>query len=101
MLDKIKIVLVETSHTGNIGSAARAMKTMGLHHLCLVSPKSLPDEQTLALSAGATDVVEQIEIVSTFEQAIADCTLVIGTSARSRHFQTTQIEPRTCGEKAI
>lgn len=101
MLEKIKIVLVETSHTGNIGSAARAMKTMGLQHLCLVAPKQLPDEQALALSAGATDVVEQAEIVSSFEEAIADCTLVIGTSARSRHLKITPIQPRACGEKTI
>ncbi|AWX14168.1 tRNA (cytosine(32)/uridine(32)-2'-O)-methyltransferase TrmJ [Mergibacter septicus] len=101
MLDRIKIVLIETSHTGNIGSAARAMKTMGLHHLCLVAPKMLPDQQAMALSAGATNVVEQAEIVGSFEEAIADCTLVIGTSARSRHFQTMQIEPRSCGERVV
>lgn len=101
MLDNIRIVLVETSHSGNIGSAARAMKTMGLHSLYLVSPKQGIDEQAIALSAGAEDVVRDAVIVESFEQAVADCTLVIGTSARLRHLQSTLIEPRECGEKVV
>ena len=99
MLQNIRIVLVETSHSGNIGSAARAMKTMGLSNLYLVSPKSV-DEQSIALAAGADDVVRNAHIVDTFEQAIEDCSLVIGTSARLRHLQSTLIEPRECAEKA-
>ena len=99
MLQNIRIVLVETSHSGNIGSAARAMKTMGLSNLYLVSPKSV-DEQSITLAAGADDVVRNAHIVDTFEQAIEDCSLVIGTSARLRHVQSTLIEPRECAEKA-
>ena len=99
MLQNIRIVLVETSHSGNIGSAARAMKTMGLSNLYLVSPKSV-DEQSITLAAGADDVVRNAHIVDTFEQAIEDCSLVIGTSARLRHLQSTIIEPRECAEKA-
>ncbi|PJG85774.1 tRNA (cytosine(32)/uridine(32)-2'-O)-methyltransferase TrmJ [Conservatibacter flavescens] len=99
MLDNITIVLVETSHSGNIGSAARAMKTMGLTKLCLVSPKQGIDEQAIALAAGAEDVVRNAKIVSSFEQAVADCHWIIGTSARLRHLQSTLIEPRECGEK--
>ena len=99
MLQNIRIVLIETSHSGNIGSAARAMKTMGLSNLYLVSPKSV-DEQSIALAAGADDVVRNAHIVDTFEQAIEDCSLVIGTSARLRHLQSTIIEPRECAEKA-
>ena len=99
MLQNIRIVLVETSHSGNIGSAARAMKTMGLSNLYLVSPKSV-DEQSITLAAGADDVVRNANIVDTFEQAIEDCSLVIGTSARLRHLQSTLIEPRECAEKA-
>ena len=99
MLQNIRIVLVETSHSGNIGSAARAMKTMGLSNLYLVSPKSV-DEQSITLAAGADDVVRNAHIVDTFEQAIEDCSLVIGTSARLRHLQSTLIEPRECAEKA-
>lgn len=101
MLQNIRIVLLETSHSGNIGSTARAMKTMGLHELVLVNPKVALDEQAIALAAGADDVIRQAKIVSTFEQAIADCTLVIGTSARLRHLQNTLIEPRECAEKAV
>lgn len=100
MLENIRIVLVETSHSGNIGSAARAMKTMGLSQLCLVSPKSV-DEQSYALSAGAEDVVKNAAIVTSFDEAVKDCSLVIGTSARLRHLQSTLIEPRACAEKAM
>ncbi|TNG96302.1 tRNA (cytosine(32)/uridine(32)-2'-O)-methyltransferase TrmJ [Pasteurellaceae bacterium USgator11] len=100
-LKNIRIVLVETSHTGNIGSAARAMKTMGLSSLYLVAPKILPDEQAIALSAGANDLVESAVVVENFNQAVADCSLVIGTSARSRHLAIPQIDPRGCGEQAV
>ena len=92
MLKNIRIVLIETSHSGNIGSAARAMKTMGLTDLVLVAPKQGIDDQAIALAAGAEDVVKSAVIVNTFSEAVADCSLVIGTSA---------IEPRECGEKAI
>ena len=89
---------METSHGGNIGSAARAMKTMGLTQLRLVAPKSI-DEQSIALAAGAEDVVRQAQIFSSLEEAIADCTLIIGTSARLRQLQSTLISPRECGKK--
>ncbi|TNH08556.1 tRNA (cytosine(32)/uridine(32)-2'-O)-methyltransferase TrmJ [Testudinibacter sp. TR-2022] len=100
-LKNIRIVLVETSHTGNIGSTARAMKTMGLSSLYLVAPKTLPDEQAIALSAGANDIVESAVVVENFNQAVADCSLVIGTSARSRHLAIPQIDPRGCGKQAV
>ncbi|OOF49094.1 tRNA (cytosine(32)/uridine(32)-2'-O)-methyltransferase TrmJ [Rodentibacter genomosp. 1] len=98
MLDNVRIVLIETSHSGNIGSAARAMKTMGLSQLCLVAPKAI-DEQALALAAGAEDIVNNAHIVSTFNEAVSDCSLVVGTSARLRHLQSTLIEPRECAKK--
>lgn len=101
LLDNIQIVLVETSHSGNIGSAARAMKTMGINNLRLVSPKQAIDEQAFALAAGAKDVLEQAVIFSNFESAIADCNLVIGTSARLRHLQNSLIEPKACGELVL
>lgn len=101
MLENIRIVLVETSHSGNIGSAARAMKTMGLAHLYLVAPKQRVDAQAIALAAGAEDVVNNAVQVNDFADAIAGCSLVIGTSARLRHVQTPLIEPRECAEKAI
>lgn len=101
LLDQIQIVLVETSHSGNIGSAARAMKTMGLSNLRLVAPKQGIDEQAIALAAGAKDLLEQVEIFPDFDSAIADCKLVIGTSARLRHLQNSLIEPRECGKLVI
>ena len=100
-LKSVRIVLVETSHTGNIGSAARAMKTMGLSDLCLVNPLIKPDSQAIALAAGASEIIHHAQIVSSLEEAVADCRLVIGTSARSRSLQWPMLEPRECGEKII
>ncbi|MFC7001085.1 tRNA (cytosine(32)/uridine(32)-2'-O)-methyltransferase TrmJ [Pseudobowmanella zhangzhouensis] len=101
MLDRIRIILVNTSHTGNIGSTARAMKTMGLSSLYLVDPVSAPDGQASALAAGAYDVLAKATIVPTLADAIADCGLVIGTSARSRTLSWPMIEPRECGLKLV
>jgi tRNA (cytidine32/uridine32-2'-O)-methyltransferase len=101
MLENIRIVLVNTSHTGNIGSAARAMKTMGLSSLYLVDPVSPPDGKSSALAAGAGDVLADATIVSSLEEAVADCGLVVGTSARSRTLPWPMLEPRECGEKLV
>lgn len=101
ILDQIQIILVETSLSANIGSTARAIKTMGLTNLRLVAPKQPIDEQAEALAAGAKDVLDNIQMYATFDEAIADCRLVIGTSARLRHLQSTLIEPRDCGELVI
>ncbi|MGL5774972.1 MAG: TrmH family RNA methyltransferase, partial [Aeromonas veronii] len=73
MLDQIRIVLVNTSHSGNMGSAARAMKTMGLTQLVLVDPQVLPDDNAFALAAGASDLLANARIVPTLDDAIADC----------------------------
>ena len=100
-LDNIKIVLVETSHTGNMGSAARAMKTMGLTNLCLVNPIIKPDSQSISLAAGASDIIKQAQIFLSLEAAVADCPLVIGTSARPRSLQWPNLTPKECGEKII
>ncbi|WP_339014917.1 tRNA (cytosine(32)/uridine(32)-2'-O)-methyltransferase TrmJ [Aeromonas popoffii] len=101
MLDQIRIVLVNTSHTGNMGSAARAMKTMGLTQLVLVDPQALPDDNAMALAAGASDVLANARIVPTLDEAIADCGLVIGTSARSRTLSWPMLDPREAGEKVV
>ena len=101
MSENIRIVLVETSHTGNMGSAARAMKTMGLSNLYLVNPQVQPDSHSIALSAGASDVIGNAKIVSSLDEAIAGCELVIGTSARSRTLPWPMVEPRECGEKSV
>lgn len=101
MLENIRIVLVNTSHTGNIGSVARAMKTMGLNQLTLVDPVSKPDSQASALAAGATDVLHGARIVDTLAEAIADCGLVIGTSARNRTLDWPLLEPRAAAAKLL
>ena len=82
--DQIRIVLVETSHSGNIGAVARAMKNMGLANLWLVNPSSFPDEASYARAAGASDVLDGAHVVSSLDEALADCVLVMGTSARGR-----------------
>lgn len=73
MLQNIRIVLVETSHTGNMGSVARAMKTMGLTNLWLVNPLVKPDSQAIATAAGASDVIGNAHIVDTLDEALAGC----------------------------
>lgn len=101
MLDNIRIVLVETSHTGNMGSVARAMKTMGLTHLYLVNPLVRPDSQAISLAAGASDVIGDAQIVDTLDEAITGCGLVVGTSARSRSLPWPMLDPRECGIKSV
>ncbi|MGL5948534.1 MAG: tRNA (cytosine(32)/uridine(32)-2'-O)-methyltransferase TrmJ [Aeromonas sp.] len=101
MLQQIRIVLVSTSHTGNMGSAARAMKTMGLSELVLVAPKELPDGNANALAAGASDILANARVVASLDEAISDCALVIGTSARSRTLSWPMLTPREAGALAI
>lgn len=101
MLQNIRIVLVETSHTGNMGSVARAMKTMGLTNLWLVNPLVKPDSQAIALAAGASDVIGNAQIVDTLDEALAGCSLVVGTSARSRTLPWPMLDPRECGLKSV
>lgn len=99
MLDNIRIILVNTSHPGNIGSAARAMKTMGLSELYLVDPMQFPHSKAMEMAAGADDVLEKAIVVNTVEEAIADCTLVVGTSARMRTVPWPLLSPRAVAEK--
>lgn len=100
-LDNIRIVLVNTSHQGNIGSAARAMKTMGLSDLVLVDPVEAPQSHASALAAGATDILAKARTVNTLQEAIADCQLVLATSARSRTLDWPMLSPREAGQQAI
>ncbi len=87
------MVLVETTHTGNLGAAARAMKTMGLSRLALVNPRHRPDADALARASGADDLLERAGIHDDLPQALADCRLVIGTSARSRSVEWPVLDP--------
>ncbi len=101
MLERGKGVLVGTTHSGNIGSAARAMKVMGLSQMVLVDPQGQVDAQAIALAAGASEIALNAQIYPTLEAAVADCGLVVGTSARSRTLEWPMLEPRECGEKLI
>lgn len=101
MLNNIRIVLVETSHNGNIGSVARAMKTMGITKLYLVNPKANIDSHAVALAAGASDIIGDAKIVSSLDEAISGCELVIATSARSRSLDWPILTPREAGTKIV
>lgn len=100
-LSRIRIVLVQTSHPGNIGATARAMKNMGLQSLTLVSPKDFPSGVALGRAANALDVLDGAVVVDSLEAAIADCGLVIGTSARSRGIPWPMVDPGQCAEKLV
>jgi TrmH family RNA methyltransferase len=90
----IRIVLARVSHPGNIGAAARAMKTMGLDRLCLVAPERYPAAEATVMAAGADDVLAHAKVYADVRSAVADCGLVIGTTARSRHLPWRMLEPR-------
>ncbi|MHB0774308.1 RNA methyltransferase [Halomonas sp. WWR20] len=102
MLDNLRIVLVQTYHPGNIGAAARAMKTMGLRHLTLVNPRCFPDDEAFRLAAGATDILEQARIVDSLPEAVADCVQVVGASARLRSLPLPHFdEPDSMAQQLI
>jgi tRNA (cytidine32/uridine32-2'-O)-methyltransferase len=98
MFANIRIVLVNTTLPANIGAAARAMKTMGLTDLRLVDPKTFPSADATALASGASDVLASARVVATLEDAVADCGLVIGTSARSRTIPWPLMDARQAGQ---
>ncbi len=100
MLNNIRIVLINTFHPGNIGAAARAMKNMGLSQLYLVQPKEFPHPEAESRAAGAKELLEQATVVDSLEDAIKDCSLVVGTSARSRSFPWPMLDARSCAQKA-
>ncbi|MGP0172460.1 tRNA (cytosine(32)/uridine(32)-2'-O)-methyltransferase TrmJ [Pseudomonas sp. NCHU5208] len=97
MLERIRVVLVGTSHPGNIGGAARAMKNMGLSRLVLVAPEDFPSSDAVARASGATDILDAAQVVDTLEEALVGCTLVVGTSARDRRIPWPMLDPRECG----
>ena len=98
-LDNIRIVLVNTSHPGNIGGVARAMKNMGLSRLYLVEPRQFPDEQADWRAASAVGCAGRRVVTATLEEAIADCQFVVGTSARERRIPWPLLDPRQCAER--
>lgn len=90
--------MVQTSHPGNIGATARAMKTMGLSRLTLVQPHAFPSEVAEARASGATDVLTEAQVVSTLDEALVGCSLVLGTSARERHIPWPLLNPREAAQ---
>ncbi len=101
LLSHIKIVLVETTHPGNIGAVARAMKNMKINNLWLVAPKSFPSAEATARASGADDVLAAATVCESLQEAVADCQLVVGASARSRAISWPEITPRACAEKVV
>ena len=98
MFPNIRIILVETYHPGNLGSTARAMKTMGLTQLYLVNPVSFPHPEATQLAAGAEDVLNQARVCDNLQQAVKGCSLVVGASARLRHLALTNFNPHQAAE---
>ena len=103
---RVRVVLVEPTHPGNIGAAARAMKAMGLARLCLVAPSRFPSAEATARAAGADDVLHEAQVVDSVDDALADCGLVLGTTARARRIEWPVIDaregcaPRSCAVRA-
>lgn len=98
-LNNIAIVLCRPFHPGNIGSAARAMKTMGLSDLRLVTPHQFPDPQAETMACGAVDVLEKTGVFANLPDALADCSLVVGLSARTRNLAVEARDPRVVAEE--
>ena len=100
-LSHIRIVLINTSHPGNIGATARAMKVMGLQHLHLVNPKTFPCHEATAMASGADDLLQRAVVHETLESALDGCSLVMGTSARLRSLPMPQMDLRSAAKSAL
>jgi tRNA/rRNA methyltransferase len=100
-LSRIRVVLCRPSHPGNIGAAARAMKTMGLGDLALVKPRRFPDREATALAAGADDVLAAARIHDSLDEAVADCTLAVGLTRRHRELSQPPQEARQVAPELV
>ena len=96
-LDNIRVVMINTSHPGNIGAAARVMKNMGLSRLYLVNPKQFPNYEATAMASGADDLLSRAVVCSSFAEALSGCHLVLGSTARERKLQHDFIDGREAG----
>lgn len=94
MLDNIRIILVRTYHPGNIGSAARAMKNMGITSLYLVNPKKFPDPEANKMARSAADLIDNVTLVDSVYEACKDCQVVIASTARIRNFDLPELNPK-------
>lgn len=100
-LDRIRVVLSHTSHPGNIGAAARAMKTMGLSRLVLVNPKIYPDEQADVRAAGATDVLAAAQVVTSLSEALVGTVLAVAMSSRRRELAVAPVWAREAAAEMV
>ena len=100
-LHRLRIVLVEPTHPGNVGAAARAMKAMGLDRLCLVAPRRFPSAEATARAAGADDVLHAARIVESLDDALADCGFVLGATARPRRIEWPVVDAREGASRAV
>ena len=100
-LHRVRIVLVEPTHPGNVGAAARAMKAMGLDRLCLVAPRRFPSAEATARAAGADDVLHAARIVESLDHALSDCGHVLGTTARPRRIEWPVLDAREAARRAV
>ena len=101
MLTQIRFTLIETSHPGNIGGVARAMKCMDLPNLTLVNPKHFPHPDATSRATGAEDLLTRARVSTDIEQAIDDSVFVVGTTSRARSIEWPVVEPRTAAERII
>jgi TrmH family RNA methyltransferase len=101
LLAEIRVVLARTSHPGNIGAAARAMKTMGLSQLVLVDPAVFPNSQADAMASGALDVLEHARVCGSLEEALSDTTLALGVSARRRDIVSEVLMPGEAASRLL
>ena len=100
-LDDVIVVLVETSHPGNIGASARAMKTMGLRRMRLVAPKRFPCAEATERAAGADDILHEAEVFESLDEALAGTAWAVATSARERHLDWPVLDPQGCAETVL
>ena len=101
LLNSIRVVLVEPTHPGNIGAVARSMKTMGLSRLVMVNPKKFPHDEATKRAAGAESVLDDAVLADSAQDAIADCTLVLGTSVRDREVSWPTFDPRVSANNML
>ena len=99
LLNSVKVVLVGTTHPGNIGATARAMKNMGILDLALVEPKEFPSDVATFRSKAAKDILEKASVHRSLAEAISECELVVGTSARERTVPWPVLNPREAAEE--
>ena len=101
MLSNIRIVLIGTTHPGNIGAVARAMKNMCLEQLYLVQPKKYPSAEATDRASGADDLLQRAKVCDSLDEALQGCRMVVGASARLRSVNWPQVDPKECAEQLL